>query len=574
MANENWSSKFGVILAVSGSAVGLGNFLKFPGQVAEHGGAAFMIAYVLSFIFIGLPISIVEWTLGRQGGVNEFHSSAGILGYFCKTKKMAYIGLLGALLTLIVFCYYIYIESWCLGYAYAFFMGLLEFSTLSESKEFFSNFIGAAENGSALGFGLDKVLVFLIFCFALNFWLIYRGVSKGIEFFCKYAMPLLIILAIVIVIRIMTLSDISPEHPERSINQGLGFMWNPTKVVLESKTETGNWQNIQRLVGDIEISKAKQEVAANPESLRIKEIPLWVQLLNPSIWVAAAGQVFFSLTVGFGSVMTYASYLRKRDDIVLSSVTSCSANEFCEVCLGGLITVPAAVAFFGVSGAMSAGLSLFDLGFKVLPLFFVSLPLGQFFGFLFFFLLFLAAVTSSLSMLQPSLAFLEEALRLRRNFSTLLLGLISTFIVGFVVYFSKDLKAMSTFDFWMGQVAIYFFATTQVIIFAWYFGAKKGMHLANEGSEIKLPLLFVPIIKYLTPTFLVLVFLLWAAQDVFGFIGDGTLSPYITDLIGGKDGVNSVAWMAIFILCALYFFFAAILKMSRRYNNLDKKGAK
>ena len=86
--------------------------------------------------------------------------------------------------------------------------------------------------------------------------------------------------------------------------------------------------------------------------------------MNPTIWIAAAGQVFFSLTVGFGAIMTYASYLRRRDDIVLSALSSCSANEFCEVCLGGLITVPAAVAFFGISGAIGAGLSLFDLGFK------------------------------------------------------------------------------------------------------------------------------------------------------------------------------------------------------------------
>lgn len=140
------------------------------------------------------------------------------------------------------------------------------------------------------------------------------------------------------------------------------------------------------------------------------------------------------------------------------------------------VTVPAAVAFFGISGVMGAGLSLFDLGFKVLPMFFAQIPLGWVFGFMFFFLLFLAAVTSSLSMLQPSMAFIEEAVKIKRKFSTLLLGVLSFFISGFVVYFSENLKAMDTFDFWMGQVAIYFFAYSDAAV-AWHFGAERGTGL-------------------------------------------------------------------------------------------------
>ena len=297
------------------------------------------------------------------------------------------------------------------------------------------------------------------------------------------------------------------------------------------------------------------------------------QLSNPSIWIAAAGQVFFSLTVGFGAIMTYASYLKRRDDIVLSALTSCSANEFCEVCLGGMITVPAAVAFLGVSGVIGAGISLFDLGFKVLPLFFASMPLGEVFGFLFFFLLFLAAVTSSLSMLQPSMAFIEESMKLRRNFSTLLLLFITFFISGFVVYFSKDLKAMDTFDFWMGQVAVYVFAMVQTVSFAWYFGAERGVGMANEGSVVKIPGFYCYVIKYATPSILIAVFVLWLAKDVFGLLGDGALSPYICDLFGlnGRQ-VNMVAWMSMAIIFAVFAFFAAILSTSKTYAKIGIEG--
>lgn len=87
MKAEGWNSRFGVILAVAGSAVGLGNFLKFPGQVAMYGGASFMLAYVVSFFVLGLPIAICEWAMGRYGGANGYNSPAGIMGFFGRSKK-------------------------------------------------------------------------------------------------------------------------------------------------------------------------------------------------------------------------------------------------------------------------------------------------------------------------------------------------------------------------------------------------------------------------------------------------------------------------------------------------------
>ncbi len=573
MKSEQWNSKLGVILAVAGSAVGLGNFLKFPGLVATYGGASFMIAYVISFFIVGVPISIVEWTIGRRGGEAGYHSAAGLLGSMLSSKRLSCIGVISAVLTLIIYCYYIYIEAWCLGYAYNFLTGNVSFSNLSESGGFFAHFVGALDDGEAMAFATDKVLMFFLISFFVNFYIIYRGISKGIEAFCKVAMPLLIVVGILIVIRMMTLGNVSPEYPERSINQGLGFMWNPVKVELQQRDDAGNWVKVAPLVGNIEIDMAKanvekinaQQKAKNLQpKQRIVNISVYEQLKNPSIWIAAAGQVFFSLTVGFGAIMTYASYLKKKDDIVLSSLSSCSTNEFFEVCLGGMITVPAAVAFFGVAGAIGAGLSLFDLGFKVLPLVFFRMPFGELFGFLFFFLLYISAVTSSISMLFPSVAFLEEATGMRRKASTPLLGLISFFISLFVVYFSKDLKAMDTMDFWMGQVSVYIFAMVQTIIFAWFFGAEKGRRLANEGSLLQLPKGYSFMIKYITPTALLAVFVSWLCKDVFGIIGNGNLSPYILDLVGSNR--NIVACIAVSIIAGVYVFYALILYSSRRYN--------
>ncbi len=573
MKSENWNSKLGVILAVAGSAVGLGNFLKFPGLVATYGGASFMIAYVVSFFIVGVPISIVEWTIGRRGGEAGYHSAVGLLGSMLSSKKISYIGIISAVLTLIIYCYYIYIEAWCLGYAYNFLAGNASFSNFEESGGFFANFVGALGDGEAMGFSTDKVLIFFLVSFIVNFYIVYRGIAKGIESFCKIAMPLLILVGVLIVVRMMTLGNVSPEHPERSINQGLGFMWNPVKVELQQCDASGKWVKLSPLVGNMEIDMASVQVEKINEAQKAKKLPpkqrivkisVPEQLKNPSIWIAAAGQVFFSLTVGFGAIMTYASYLKKKDDIVLSSLSSCSTNEFFEVCLGGMITVPAAVAFFGVAGAIGAGLSLFDLGFKVLPLVFFRMPFGELFGFLFFFLLYISAVTSSISMLFPSVAFLEESTGMRRKASIPLLGLITFFISLFVVYFSKDLKAMDTMDFWMGQVTVYIFAMTQTIIFAWFFGAEKGRLLANEGSLLKLPKGYSFMIKYITPTALLAVFISWLCKDVFGVIGNGNLSPYILDLVGASS--NTVACVSVAIIVGVYVFYALILYSSHRYN--------
>jgi SNF family Na+-dependent transporter len=232
-----------------------------------------------------------------------------------------------------------------------------------------------------------------------------------------------------------------------------------------------------------------------------------------------------------------------------------------------MITVPAAVAFFGVAGAIGAGLSLFDLGFKVLPLVFNKIPFGEVFGFLFFFLLFVSAVTSSISMLYPSVAYLEDISHMKRKVSTPILGLITFFVSLFVVYFSKDLKAMDTMDFWMGQVAVYLIALLQTILFAWVFGAEKGRFLANEGSLLKLPKAYSFVVKYITPVILLAVFLFWLAKDVVGIIGDGSLSPYISDLVGKSP--DDVACISVVLIFAVYFFFALLMFTSRKYNNVE-----
>ncbi len=472
---EGWGTRIGVILAVTGGAVGLGNFLRFPGLAAKYEGGAFMVPYFAAFLLLGLPLAWAEWAIGRYGGARGFSSGPGIFRSIWPSRAAAYFGVLVLLVPVMVYMYYVFIEAWCLGYAWYMATGALDLGPEKQRYvEFFEGFVGGRHDGSLFGGRGVPTLVFLGLCFAANLWLVYRGLSKGIERFCAWAMPALVLCALVVLARVLTLGTPDPNKPDLNVTSALGFMWNPR---TEGK-------------GFIEA------------------------LLNPQMWMEAAGQIFFSVAIGFGIIITYASYLKPDDDIALSGLTSCAGNEFCEVALGGMITIPAAFIFLGAAETSRIADSSFDLGFKTLPMVFQYMPLGRLVGTLFFFLLFLAAITSSIAMLQPVIALLEEGLGLRRRGSVAILGLVTLLGVGFVVYFSADLVALNTIDFWVGTFAIYLLATFQTILFGWVLGMKRGMEELDRGAEIRIPRVFGFIIKYVSPAYLLGVFALWVYQQI------------------------------------------------------------
>lgn len=449
---EQWASRIGVILAVAGSAVGLGNFLRFPGQVAQNGGGAFMLPYFISLLVLGIPLCWAEWTMGRYGGTKGFNSAPGIFQVLWRNPIAKYFGAVALLIPLIIYMYYVVIEAWCLGYALNYLNGSLMLGEDAKAYEnFFGKFVGAEKDGAVFEPGNRQLLGLLMCTFVLNFVLIYRGVTKGIESFCKFAVPIMAACAVCVLVRVLTLDS-------EKVVAGLGAMWNPDPEYL------WNWKT----------------------------------------WLAASGQIFFSLSVGFGIVINYASYLRKEDDVALSGLTASSMNEFFEVCLGGLITLPAAFIFLG---AAATTMGTFGLGFNALPNVFAVMPGGQFFGFLWFFMLFIAAITSSLSMLQPVIAFFEEGLGLKRHASATMLGMVSAMGCGFVLYFSKDSLALDTFDFWIGTVLIFVLAMIQAIIYGWVFGIDRGYEELHQGAHIRVPWFVQLMLKYVTPVYLLAIFI-------------------------------------------------------------------
>lgn len=450
-----WGSRLGLILAAAGSAVGLGNFLRFPGQVAKHGGGAFMLPYFVSLLVLGIPLAWAEWTMGRHGGSRGYRSAPGIFASIWKRPAAKYLGVIALVIPFVVYTYYVVIETWCLSYALHYLRGDLMMGADPAAYEaFFGRLAGVGGHGEALSL---ELVVLIVFSFGVNLLIVARGLSKGIETFCMWAMPALAVLAAIVLVRVLLLGTPDPAHPERSLGAGLGYMWNP-----------------------------------RPEAL-----------LSPETWLAASSQIFFSLSVGFGVLIHYSSYLRKKDDVALSALTAASTNELFEVCLGGLITIPAAFVFLGALAPGALG-SSFQLGFITLPNVFASMPGGRIFGLLWFFMLFIAAVTSSVSMLQPVVAFLQElGMSLKR--ATVVLGVMCAIGSSMVLVLSKGLVALDTLDFWVGTFLIFVLATVQSILYGWVFGIRRGHEELNEGSHIKVPYFVQLLLKYVVPVYLLVI---------------------------------------------------------------------
>ena len=511
---QQWGSRLGVILAVAGSAVGLGNFLRFPGKAAENGGGAFMIPYVCALLLLGIPLGWAEWSMGRYGGRKGFHSAPAIMGVMGRGRIARYLGVLGVLIPLGVYFYYVLIESWCLGYMFKYLSGGIGITggaaiaeQVATSTAVHGQFTGRGADGAVFdlsaGWNSTLLVPFLITVLA-NVYLLYRGLSGGIETFCKWAMPAMAVIALIVLARVLTLPT-DPATPEQNVVNGLAYMWNPH----------------------------------------------WDKLGNPSAWMAAAGQIFFSLSVGFGVIINYASYLKKKDDVVLSGLTAAATNEYFEVAMGGLITLTAAFVFLGMSLTTLPG-GTFGMGFQTLPVVFAHMPLGNMIGALWFFMLFLAAITSSLSMLQPTLAFVEEATGISRKAAVTLVVAISLIGNAYVMYFSKDLTVLGTIDSWVGEFFIVVLALVQALVFGWIFGIRRGIDEAHLGARLRIPRIFEFIIKYVSPAFLI-----WMLVNFC--IDEHSLPAWIAAL-----GENEAARNAVLFIGAVIVFLVVLTAIGEK----------
>ena len=497
---ERWASRIGLVLAMAGNAVGLGNFLRFPVQAAENGGGAFMIPYLISFVLMGIPLMWIEWGLGRYGGVRGHGTTPAIFEYITKKRIFGILGVLGVTMPFIVAIYYTYIESWTLGYSLSALMGMFpnvrealnSTSVLEPFKQFFVSYTGMDSSSVLLKPSTMAYVIFVI-TFLINIFFIYRGIAKGIEILAKTAMPILLVLAIILAVRVATLEPVSGHSPL----DGFGFLWNP------------------------DFSK----------------------ILDPKTWLAAAGQIFFTLSIGFGTLITYASYLSEKDDIALGGLSAATTNEFVEVVLGASIAIPAAVVFFGIQNTVQiASEGAFSLGFITMPAIFSYIPLGNLFGFMWFFLLFLAGITSSVALIQPMVAFLEDEYGLKRQKAVIIVAAIMFFLMHVPVLLGGALDEM---DYWAGTVGLVALAFLELVVFVWLFGIDNAWRELNKSAQIRIPIVFKYIMAYVTPLFIIVIMVAFA-KDLF-------IKAITFDTIGQL--VARLLMIGVFaVLAAMYWY--------------------
>ncbi len=454
---EAWGTRVGLILAMAGNAVGFGNFLRFPVQAIQNGGGAFIIPYLVCFLLMGIPLLFIEWSIGRYGGQFGNHSTPFMMNSLDKRRIWKYVGVFGIFSNIGIASYYCYLESWTISYVFHSVIG--SFNGLSQEGvvNVFNSYVTLNET-TLIPY---ESIIFFVLCLALNTWILSKGLSGGVEKVAKIGMPLLIGFGIVLAIKAVTLKA-GHQGAVYSGTEGLNFLWTP-------KFDT---------------------------------------ITNPKVWLAAAGQLFFTLSLGMGSIQAYSSYLRRRDDIALNAMSAGWMNEFVEVVLGGAIIIPISIGYLGIDKVTElAGLGGLGMGFKTLPFLFNQWGpmIAAFAGVMWFGLLFFAGITSSLAMGIPCIGFMRDEFNWDRKKAAMAFGAI-ILVLGLptVLFFNQGV--FDEYDYWTGTVSLFVFALFESILFAWVFGMKKGWKEINHGADIKVPLIYKYIIKYITPVLLIFVF--------------------------------------------------------------------
>ncbi|WP_324735291.1 sodium-dependent transporter [Thermococcus sp. SY098] len=511
---DRWATKLGLILAMAGNAIGLGNFWRFPYQLASNGGGAFMIPYFIALFFLGIPVMWIEWTTGRYGG-KYGHGTLGPMFYLMaresvKPKTALIFGIIGGMLAFsvssLLSSYYYQVIGWSAAYTYYSLTGAY-FG--QDTVKFFLNYVA----------NLKAVIFFWGITMVLLGIAVGQGVSKGIERWVKVMMPLLYVFAILLVIRALTLG--SPVKPEWSSIKGLEYIWTPNFTALK--------QNFFK------------------------------------ISLAAAGQIFFTLSLGMGIIHNYASYLGPEDDVALSGLATVSLNEFAEVILGGSLAIPIAFAYLGPEQAIKGGVGL---AYMALPNVFMHMPGGRIFGAMWFLLLWFAGFTSAIATYNYLVAMLEEDLKIDRKVGTWLV-FIFLFLLGLPVALDSSLVYLSELDMWVGSYFLVLLGFFDVIVGVWLFKPDNFWEELHKGAFINVPEWFKPIIMYIAPIFMA-VLLIGNTKDYYsmGALRFHVSKAYVENVLGGSypDAVPLVLRARIVILIILIIgAIEAYLAIKKKY---------
>lgn len=438
-ARERWGSRTGFILAAVGSAVGLGNIWRFPYVAWDNGGGAFIVPYVVALLTAGIPILILEYTIGHR------HDGSAPLSFRRMARRTEGIGWWQTLVAFVISTYYSVVIAWAVAYTWFSVKG----SWGDDPDAFFSGtFLGVTDAGTFGGFR-PAVLIPLIAVWVITGGVLFKGVRGGIEKANRIFIPLLLVMFSLIVVRAVTLPG---------AGDGLEALFTPD----------------------------------------------WSRILDGSVWVAAYGQIFFSLSIAFAIMITYASYLPPKSDLTNNAFIAGFANASFELLAG--IGVFAAVGFL----AMSQGTAVDELATEGIGLAFVVFPqvidelpaLNGVFGVLFFGSLVVAGLSSLVSISQVYVAAAEDKLGWSRQRTTAAaMGVSLT--VSLVYATAGGLNVLDVVDHFVNNYGIALAGLAEVIALAWLVRNLDGLRShANAISDIPLTGWWRWSLKTITPLLL------------------------------------------------------------------------
>lgn len=443
MDRASFGSKIGAILAAAGSAVGLGNIWRFPYEAGNHGGAAFILIYLVCVFIMGMPIMIAEFTVGRRAKA----STGRAFGLLANNSKWNFIGMLGVLAGLLILGYYSVVAGWTLEY-------ILTSVTNGFADKKPEDFVAAFQTFSQDP--IRPVIWLLAFLFFTHF-IVVKGVKDGIEKSAKIMMPVLFILIVVLAICSMTLPNAS---------KGLEFLLKP------------------------DFSK-----------------------VNADVFLGAMGQAFFSLSLGMGCLSTYASYFASDTRLGKTALSVGVIDTFVAI-LAGLIIFPAA---FSVGIQPDAGPSLIFITLpNVFQQAFGSIPfLAMVFSLLFYVLLALAALTSTISLHEVVTAYLNERFTISRNRAAMLVtgfcvvtGILSSLSLGAWDAKFFSLSFFDLLDFVTAKLMLPLGGLLVCLFVGWYLKRSVSYEeLTNYGLQkaTYFPV-YMFILRYFAPIAITLIF--------------------------------------------------------------------
>lgn len=457
-----------------------------------------MLPYFFAIITAGIPILIMEYTIGKtyRGGAPV--SLARI------NSKFEWLGWAQVMVAFLILIYYLAIVVWTLSYVGFSFTQAWG----SDPTNFFLKYLGVTENAHTLGGIRTNLLIPFLIVWGLAALIMYKGISKGVEVACRLCLPILMVLTCVLVIRGVTLPGASA---------GLEYMFKPD----------------------------------------------WSSLAKPSVWVAAYGQIFYSLSIAFAIMISYSSYLPKKTDVVNSAFITATANHGFELFAGiGVFSIIGYMAMQqGVEVKAVAGQGV-GLAFMTFPTAISSLPAFKgLVGVCFFGALFVAGLTSLISISQAVITGFQDKFKMPHKRAVTFV-LVPAFLLSILFITGAGMNILDIVDAFVNQVGIAFCGVLEVILIAWFFNPEKIRQLANEYSNFSVGKWWTFCLKIVT----VLILGVMTVINTYKFITEGYGSYSQMD-------INLFGWGAILIIIV---FAAVFTKMKgfEGYRDLDKASAK